>query len=136
MLVGDATTEVKWWQRLLRWARRRLALRVQDQDRHLERSEHARAWEGVWPPADMASGTESGLQAAKLLSARGFVPLNVQAGDLVVFPGTLDHLSLPNGSPHARHTFQLHMVEGPAAGVEWARENWLQYAGGGDFMSI
>jgi phytanoyl-CoA hydroxylase len=133
--ASNATTKVKWWQRLLRWARRRLALRVH-KDRLLERSEHARAWEGVWPPADMASGTHSGLQAAKLLSARGFIPLNVKAGDLVVFPGTLDHLSLPNGSPHARHTFQLHMVEGPSAGVEWAHENWLQYDGGLEFMSI
>ena len=58
------------------------------------------------------------------------MPLPVKAGDLVLFPGTLDHLSLPNGSPLDRHTFQLHMIEGPDGGVTWAEENWLQYAGG------
>ena len=55
-----------------------------------------------------------------------YVDSQVRAGDLVLFPGTLDHLSLPNSSPRARHTFQLHLVEGPAAGVSWAPENWLQ----------
>jgi hypothetical protein len=44
--------------------------------------------------------------------------------------------SASHGSPHARHTFQLPMVEGPSAGVEWAHENWLQYDGGLEFMSI
>mmetsp|Transcript_18676 Transcript_18676/g.20554 ORF Transcript_18676/g.20554 Transcript_18676/m.20554 type:complete len:99 (-) Transcript_18676:57-353(-) len=48
--------------------------------------------------------------------------------DLVVFCGTLDHFSLPNFSPHQRHTFQLHLVEGPTtAGITWSPENWLQY---------
>ena len=60
----------------------------------------------------------------------------MRAGDLAVFPGTLDHLSLPNRSPHDRHTFQLHMIEGPAAGVQWAPENWLQYPGGAAFPSL
>ena len=70
------------------------------------------------------------------LAAKGFVALPVAAGDLVMFPGTLDHLSFPNGSPHARHTFQLHMVEGPTAGVEWAKENWLQYPGDAPFPAL
>ena len=59
-----------------------------------------------------------------------------RAGDLVVIAGTLDHLSLPNASPRDRHTFQLHMVEGPEAGVEWAPENWLQSPGGAAFPSL
>ena len=78
--------------------------------------------ERVIEPANATEATSAEL------AARGFVPLPVRAGDLVVLAGTLDHLSLPNLSPDARHTFQLHMVEGPDAGVEWAPENWLQYA--------
>ena len=58
-----------------------------------------------------------------------------------VFPGTLDHLSLPNYSKKSRHTFQLHLVEGPCNegiygekigaehGVTWSKGNWLQYRG-------
>lgn len=90
--------------------------------------EAARAWEGNWPKVESGEAEAEARQLAAAqseLSARGFVPLPVAAGDLVVFPGTLDHLSLPNSSPQARHTFQLHMVEGPP--VEWAAENWLQY---------
>jgi ectoine hydroxylase-related dioxygenase (phytanoyl-CoA dioxygenase family) len=37
----------------------------------------------------------------------------MSAGDLFVIHGSLDHLSLPNTSPTSRHTFQLHLIEGP-----------------------
>jgi phytanoyl-CoA hydroxylase len=57
----------------------------------------------------------------------GFVPVEVKAGDLVTFCGTLDHLSLPNFSNLQRHTFQLHLVEGPKEGITWSPCNWLQY---------
>jgi phytanoyl-CoA hydroxylase len=60
----------------------------------------------------------------------------VRAGDLVCFAGTLDHLSLANRTGAARHTFQLHLVEGPAAGVAWAKGNWMQYPAGLDFPSL
>ena len=63
----------------------------------------------------------------------GFVPLPVRAGDLVLIHGQVDHLSLPNSSGKSRHTFQLHMVEGAAAGATWHPRNWLQYAGGKPF---
>ncbi|OEU10843.1 hypothetical protein FRACYDRAFT_160634, partial [Fragilariopsis cylindrus CCMP1102] len=59
-------------------------------------------------------------------SSLNFVPVEVKAGDLVVFCGTLDHFSLPNFSDKQRHTFQLHLVEGPNAGITWSPENWLQ----------
>ena len=94
--------------------------------RRIARSDTARAWEGVYPRPN----TTLDAGAAAELTAQGFVPLPVKAGDLVLFPGTLDHLSLPNLSPHDRHTFQLHMVEGPEGGARWALENWLQYPGG------
>lgn len=67
------------------------------------RGEAARSWEGTWPPPGVAAGEP---EAAAELAARGFVPVSVKAGDLVMFAGTLDHLSLPNTSPDARHTFQ------------------------------
>ena len=94
-------------------------------------SRAARGWEGVWPAA-----ADDAAALGPELRARGFAPLAVSAGDLVVIAGTLDHLSLPNHSPDARHTFQLHMIEGPAAGVQWAPENWLQYPGGAAFPSL
>jgi hypothetical protein len=69
-----------------------------------------------------------------LLNA-GFIPIECQAGDLLAFTGTLDHLSLSNQhnskksntSSSSRHTFQLHLVEGPSQGIEWSPHNWLQY---------
>ena len=61
--------------------------------------------------------------------ARGFRPLEVKAGDLVAIHGQLDHLSLPNVSPKGRRTFQLHLVDGPSAGVHWSPLNWLQTPG-------
>ena len=54
----------------------------------------------------------------------------------VCFPGTTDHLSLANRTPHARHTYQLHLVEGPGAGVEWSKENWMQYPSDLAFPSL
>ena len=86
-------------------------------------------WEGTFPP-DTMDAPFRGLFAA------GFIPVEVKAGDLVCFPGTLDHLSLPNYSTLPRHTFQLHMVEGPAAGVHWSKGNWLQYPEGKEFVRV
>jgi len=77
-------------------------------------------------PKDAAAWEGKNVDAAAALK-NGFVPLPVKAGTLVAFAGTLDHLSLPNESPHDRHTFQLHAVEGPGAGMEWSDSNWLQY---------
>ena len=75
------------------------------------------AWEGSLP----------GKGGWKDLLDAGFLPVECRAGDLLAFGGELDHLSLPNISETARHTFQLHLVEGPAAGVTWSDSNWLQY---------
>jgi phytanoyl-CoA hydroxylase len=86
------------------------------------------AWEGQLP-----DNSESPCQG--LLDA-GFIPVECNAGDLLVFPGELDHLSLPNFSDQQRHTFQLHLVEGPGAGVTWSKNNWLQYPKGTQFISI
>ncbi|KAL3924589.1 MAG: hypothetical protein SGILL_000959, partial [Bacillariaceae sp.] len=88
-------------------------------------------WEGGLPRwVDVLDSAKSEEQFAS------FVPVEVKAGDLVVFCGTLDHFSLPNFSKLPRHTFQLHLVEGPNAGVEWAPQNWLQYPMGKTFLQL
>ena len=86
-------------------------------------------WEGKvpdhsWPPPC------SGLFSA------GFVPIECKAGDLLAFPGQLDHLSLSNYSCQSRHTFQLHLVEGKGAGICWSPTNWLQYPDKLPFLSL
>ncbi|KAG8465601.1 hypothetical protein KFE25_002908 [Diacronema lutheri] len=86
-------------------------------------------WEGALPDGSWP------LPCAGLFAA-GFAPVEVRAGDLVCFPGLLDHLSLPNHSAAARHTFQLHLVEGPGAGVRWSKSNWLQYPPGVGFPHV
>mmetsp|Transcript_26840 Transcript_26840/g.61793 ORF Transcript_26840/g.61793 Transcript_26840/m.61793 type:complete len:319 (-) Transcript_26840:80-1036(-) len=83
-------------------------------------------WEGSIP----GKGDRNSLLDAE------FVPVPVNAGTVVVFPGTADHLSLPNHSGKQRHTFQLHCVEGPGGGVEWSTKNWLQYPKEDSFMKI
>jgi len=88
------------------------------------------SWEGKIPPGCLSPPTYQGLFDA------GFIPIECKAGDLVVFPGTLDHLSLPNSSNQPRHTFQLHLVEGPLWGFHWSESNWLQYPPGKSFLSI
>lgn len=66
----------------------------------------------------------------------GFIPIECKAGDLLVFPGELDHLSLANFSENQRHTFQLHLVEGERAGISWSETNWLQYPKDVPFLSL
>jgi phytanoyl-CoA hydroxylase len=51
------------------------------------------------------------------------VPVEVEAGTLVVFHGYLPHYSAPNRSPRSRHAYTLHAVD---AGARYGAENWLQ----------
>lgn len=80
-----------------------------------ENSLAAVPWEGKLP--------ENSLPPCHGLFEAGFVPIECKAGDLLLFPGELDHLSLPNYSPLQRHTFQLHLVDGPGAGTAWAERD-------------
>lgn len=89
--------------------------------------EHSITWEG-----DLPRGSD---EWTAILEA-GFIPIECKPGDLVAFCGELDHLSLPNRSQYARHTFQLHLVDGPDAGVEWSASNWLQYTKGKHFSKL
>lgn len=51
------------------------------------------------------------------------VPLEVDAGALVVFDGRLPHCSAPNRSMRSRMAYTLHATDGTAA---WSALNWLQ----------
>ncbi len=54
---------------------------------------------------------------------RTAVPLEVQAGALVVFHGLLPHYSAPNRSPVSRHAYTLHVTDARTA---YSPRNWLQ----------
>lgn len=92
--------------------------------------EHNVTWEGALPKDSLPMPECVGLHKA------GFIPVPCKAGDLLAFPGELDHLSLPNFSTKPRHTFQLHCIEGEEAGVTWSKENWLQYPPGVSFTKL
>lgn len=51
------------------------------------------------------------------------VPVEVEAGALVVFHGKLPHYSAPNRSAHSRHAYTLHVTD---AGAAYSPGNWLQ----------
>ncbi|WDE05165.1 phytanoyl-CoA dioxygenase family protein [Thalassomonas viridans] len=49
--------------------------------------------------------------------------VEVKAGSIVVFQGTLPHYSAPNRSSKSRQAYTLHVTDGVC---EYAKENWLQ----------
>ena len=51
------------------------------------------------------------------------IPLEVTAGTLICFKGTLPHYSAPNLSAKPRHAYTLHITDGTAS---YASNNWLQ----------
>lgn len=55
--------------------------------------------------------------------ADGLVPLEAEAGTLIVLDGLLPHRSGPNRSDRSRHAYTLHAID-PAA--EYPDDNWLQ----------
>lgn len=52
----------------------------------------------------------------------GIVPVEAERGTLVLLHGTLPHLSGPNRSPHPRHAYTLHAIDGAAT---YPADNWL-----------
>lgn len=52
------------------------------------------------------------------------VPLEVEAGALVLFHGLLPHYSAANRSAKSRHAYTLHATD---AGSRYSPRNWLQY---------
>jgi phytanoyl-CoA hydroxylase len=63
------------------------------------------------------------LDATPWPAAAAAVPLEVEAGTLVVLHGLLPHYSAPNRSPLSRHAYSLHYVDGKSV---YAPTNWLQ----------
>lgn len=51
------------------------------------------------------------------------VPLEAEAGTLVVLHGTLPHWSAANTSDRSRHAYTLHLIDGQA---DYPADNWLQ----------
>jgi phytanoyl-CoA hydroxylase len=63
------------------------------------------------------------LDATPWPDARSAVPLEVEAGTLVVFHGLLPHYSAANRSAVSRHAYTLHVTD---AGSAYSPLNWLQ----------
>ena len=55
--------------------------------------------------------------------SREAIPLEVEAGSLVVFHGLLPHYSPANRSEKSRHAYTLHVTDGR---TEYSRRNWIQ----------
>lgn len=53
----------------------------------------------------------------------GYVPIEAEAGTLVVLHGLLPHRSGPNRSDRPRHAYSLHVVE---AGARWCDDGWIR----------
>ena len=56
-------------------------------------------------------------------STDDLVPLEADAGTLVLLHGTLPHWSAPNTSNRSRHAFTLHVIDGVA---DYPADNWLR----------
>ena len=56
-------------------------------------------------------------------NAADAVPLEVEAGSLVVFHGLLPHYSAANRSDKSRHAYTLHVTD---AASRYSARNWLQ----------
>jgi phytanoyl-CoA hydroxylase len=51
------------------------------------------------------------------------VPIEIEAGGLIVFNGLLPHYSAPNLSTTSRHALTIHIT---CANTSYAKENWIQ----------
>ena len=55
--------------------------------------------------------------------AGDLVPLEAEAGTLIILHGTLPHWSAPNTSGVSRHAYTLHVIDGEA---DYLTNNWIQ----------
>eukprot|EP01113_Clastostelium_recurvatum_P031632 TRINITY_DN3968_c0_g1_i4.p1 TRINITY_DN3968_c0_g1~~TRINITY_DN3968_c0_g1_i4.p1 ORF type:complete len:294 (-),score=72.83 TRINITY_DN3968_c0_g1_i4:42-830(-) len=55
-----------------------------------------------------------------------FVPLECKKGALVLMHGSCVHMSYKNTSPHSRHAYTLHVIEGDRDLVKYPQDNWLR----------
>ena len=56
----------------------------------------------------------------------GFVPLEVEAGTMILIDGLLPHRSAPNRSDRSRHAYTVHIIERAA---HYPEDNWLRRPG-------
>jgi phytanoyl-CoA hydroxylase len=70
-----------------------------------------------------ADGTEFERLADVDVPEHGWVPLEAEAGSVVLLHGLLPHRSSPNTSPRSRAAYSLHVVE---AAATYPSDNWLQ----------
>lgn len=63
----------------------------------------------------------------------GLVPIEAQAGTLVILHGLLPHWSDVNRSPRSRHAYSLHFID---AGAAYPASNWLQRPATMPFRSL
>ncbi len=74
--------------------------------------------------ADDSGGTRFQVLAEDVaVPTDGWVPLEAEAGTLVLLHGLLPHRSSPNTSPRSRAAYSLHVVE---AAARYPADNWLQ----------
>jgi phytanoyl-CoA hydroxylase len=61
--------------------------------------------------------------------------VEMDAGDVILIHGAVEHMSLENTSGKSRRSFQIHLVEGQDRAT-WSPENWLQYPAGQRFPTF
>lgn len=66
---------------------------------------------------------------------KGFEPIEVSAGSLVILHGANVHASKTNASSDSRHAFSVHVVEG-TPDVKWCEHNWLQRKANFPFIPV
>ena len=59
----------------------------------------------------------------------GAIPLEIEKGSLVLIHHSLVHFSCENTSPHPRHAYSIHVVDGKE-GILYPPDNWLQKISG------
>ena len=65
----------------------------------------------------------------------GAVPLEINAGDLVLLHHSLVHYSEANESDTSRHAYSIHIIES-GSGVVYEKDNWLQRNNGTVFPAL
>ncbi|MFQ5557098.1 MAG: phytanoyl-CoA dioxygenase family protein [Acidimicrobiales bacterium] len=69
------------------------------------------------------SGTTNDVLDESPYPTDDLVPVEAEAGTLVLLHGTLPHWSAPNTSDRSRHAYTLHVIEGDACYLD---DNWLR----------
>ena len=69
------------------------------------------------------------------LDTTGGVPVECEAGALVLIHHSVVHWSAQNTSHAPRHAYTIHVIDG-AEGVHYPADNWLQRMDGSPFNTI